>query len=343
MKTQCPNCKAKFNVNDKFAGKTAKCPKCAKPFTIEPFIETPAAVEPPAKSPPLAGPRPLAGPEPVAPPAKRAEPVTPPAQSVAPAAPPAKIAVPAAPPAKSPGPIETPVRKLTTEHPSTPLRTGEGKKTETTSADSAPSAVKPVLSKTLFVYCWSAVRIIAGTLALLGLALAIRKGANPTLTAIFAAADVFLVCSVLIELALYYRMWAAIQNGQASISPAKAIGFLFIPVFNIYWALYMFTGFAEDYNALIQRRSVKTGGLSFTLFLIHAVVFLLSAMTITTPLICVVAFVRYIGKAFMYYPYFLWPLVFFALAAGIAHFITYILLATKTCNAINALPRKKDR
>jgi len=57
---QCPNCNSKFNVNETSIGKQAKCPKCAKPFTIEPFVETPVAVEPPAKSS-----------EPVAPPAKR--------------------------------------------------------------------------------------------------------------------------------------------------------------------------------------------------------------------------------------------------------------------------------
>lgn len=45
MKTQCPNCKSKFNINETSIGKQAKCPKCAKPFVIEPFVETPAVVE----------------------------------------------------------------------------------------------------------------------------------------------------------------------------------------------------------------------------------------------------------------------------------------------------------
>jgi predicted Zn finger-like uncharacterized protein len=45
MKTQCPNCKSKFNINETSIGKQAKCPKCAKPFVIEPFVETPPLVE----------------------------------------------------------------------------------------------------------------------------------------------------------------------------------------------------------------------------------------------------------------------------------------------------------
>jgi predicted Zn finger-like uncharacterized protein len=299
MKTQCPNCKSKFSVNETNIGKQAKCPKCAKLFTIEPFIETPVAVEAPAKSP-----------------------------------------EPAAPSVQSPKSVETPIKKLTAEH----AETAE-KKPKAISANFAVSAVKSVsktaLSKAVFVYCWAAVRIIAGVLGALGLMLAIRKGTHSTLIATFAAADVFLVCSVAIELALYYKMWAAIQDSEASTSPAKAIGFLFIPVFNIYWALLMLTGFAEDYNAFIQRRSVKTKDLPMSLFLIYAFAFILSATVVTIPMICVFKFVGLINRAFIGYPVASWLLFSFIFAAGIGQFITYILVAIKTCDAINALPERQ--
>jgi predicted Zn finger-like uncharacterized protein len=299
MKTQCPNCKSKFSVNETNIGKQAKCPKCAKLFTIEPFIETPVAVEAPAKSP-----------------------------------------EPAAPSVQSPKPVETPIKKLAAEH----AETAE-KKPKAISANFAVSAVESVsktaLSKTVFVYCWAAVRIIAGVLGALGLMLAIRKGTHSTLIATFAAADVFLVCSVAIELALYYKMWAAIQDSEASTSPAKAIGFLFIPVFNIYWALLMLTGFAEDYNAFIQRRSVKTKDLPMALFLIYAFAFILSATFVMTPMICVFAFFGRISGAFIGYPVASWLLFSFIFAAGIGQFITYILVAIKTCDAINALPERQ--
>jgi predicted Zn finger-like uncharacterized protein len=280
MKTQCPHCKAKFNANEKFIGKQAKCPKCAKPFTIEAVIETPVVVAAPAKSP-----------EPVVPPAKSAE----------------AVATTSAEPAKE----EKPKAKA--------------------------------VSKTVFVYCWIAVWIIAGIFSVLGLALAIRKGSHSTLIETFAAADVFLVCSVLIELALYYKMWAAIQDDQASISPVKAVGFLFVPVFNIYWALFMLIGFAEDYNSFIQRRSVKTKELPIAIFLMYAFVFVLTAIVLTTPMICVFKFVGLISRAFIADPLLSWLLFFFIFAVGIGHFITYILFAIKTCNAINALPERKGR
>lgn len=37
MKTQCPHCKAGFNVSDTYSGKNAKCPKCKQGFTVHPY------------------------------------------------------------------------------------------------------------------------------------------------------------------------------------------------------------------------------------------------------------------------------------------------------------------
>jgi predicted Zn finger-like uncharacterized protein len=302
MKTQCPNCKAKFNINETSVGKQAKCPKCVKPFTIEPFIETPVAVVAPAKSP-----EPVEPPVPVATPVKSPESIAPQVKSPAPIAPPAISAQPA---------------------------------TEVSPESKAISKV--TLSKAVFVYCWTGVRIIAGVLAALGLMLAIRKEGHSTLIETFAAADVFLICSVAIEMLLFYKMWAVIQDDKASISPAKAVGFLFIPVFNIYWALLMITGFAEDYNSFILRRAIKAKDLSLSLFMIYAFAFILSATVLTIPMICIFAFLGLISRAFIGYPAAAWTLFSMVLAAGAVHFITYILVAFKTCNAINALPERQS-
>jgi len=306
MKTQCPNCKSKFSVNETNIGKQAKCPKCAKPFIIEPFAETPVAVETSAKSP-----------QPAEAPAKSPEAVVPDA----------KIAAPAEAPVKSPEPVKNPV-KTAAPAAAPPIKEEKPQ----------PKALsKTALSKTVFVYGWAIVRIIAGVLGALGLMMAIRKGAHSTLMKTFAAADVFLVLGVLIELALYYRMWAAIQDSQTSVSGVKAIGFLFIPVFNIYWMLSMLIGFAEDYNAFIKRYSIKIKELPVTLFIIYAFVSVLTAIVVTVPMLCVFIFARRINGAFINYTLVSRALFFFISAAGIAHFITYILVSIKTCNAVNAL------
>ncbi|MGD1042998.1 MAG: hypothetical protein ABR913_08030 [Sedimentisphaerales bacterium] len=322
----------------------AKCPKCAKPFTIEPFIETPVAVEPPVKSPEPVAP-PAKSPEPVAPPAKIAEPIEPsapvatPVKSPEPITPQVKIAVPIAPPVISAEPA-----KLASLRGRSGGEKPQSKAvSKSASGETSPQSSGTALSKAVFVYCWTGVRIVAGILGALGLMLAIRKEDYSILIATFAAANVFLICSVAIEMLLFYKMWAAIQDDKTSISPAKAVGFLFIPVFNIYWALLMVTGFAEDYNAFIQRRAIKTKDLSLTLFLVYAFAFILVATVLTTPMICIFAFVGLISRAFIGYPAAAWTLFAIVFAAGAAHFITYILFAFKTCNAINVLPERKSR
>jgi predicted Zn finger-like uncharacterized protein len=309
MKTQCPNCNARFSTSDASAGKQAKCPKCEESFVIQPFIETPAAEKPPVTI------------------QKQVETKV---QKAEPAETASKIATPKVSPLKGPEPVKTKASKTTGL-------------LKTLAEIKGLARGEAGLPKTVFVYCWIAVRVIAGILAGLGLFLAIREQAYSVLFVTFAAADVFLLCSVLIELMLFYRMWAAIADEQASITPARAVAFLFIPVFNIYWALCMLTGFVEDYNAFIQRRSIKAKDLSFVLHLVYAFAFIWAATVVVIPMLFVFTFVGLIDRAFTGYPELSWPLLFFALAAGVAHFITYILFAIKTCNAIDALPEIKGR
>lgn len=45
-----------------------------------------------------------------------------------------------------------------------------------------------------------------------------------------------------------HRAWSIIPQGYARTTPGKAIGFLFIPFFNIYWLFQAFPGWASDYN-----------------------------------------------------------------------------------------------
>jgi predicted Zn finger-like uncharacterized protein len=304
MKTQCPNCKAKFNINETSVGKQAKCPKCTQPFKIEPFVETPAS--------------PVSSPEPVK--------DTAPAAVHAPASTAIANPVPAAPQPKIAAPITPPIKSAS-------LPSEEQPKTQ--------AASKIVLSKTLFAYCWTAVRIVTGALGILGVVMAMRGGSQSTLIMIFAAADIFLIGSIAIEYMLFYKMWAAIKDNQTSISPGKAVGFLFIPVFNIYWALLMVTGFAEDYNSFILRRSIKAKSLPMSLYLIYAFALMLAETVITGPMLCILGFpLYYIRRVFEEYTAVAWILLVFLSTAGIIHFIMYIFFANKTCDAVNTLPER---
>jgi len=59
----------------------------------------------------------------------------------------------------------------------------------------------------------------------------------------------------IVGLVLLYKMWSAIQ--PASTTPGKAVGFLFIPFFNFYWAFRAYWGWAKDYNALRTSRNLQ--------------------------------------------------------------------------------------
>ncbi len=315
MKTQCTNCKAKFNVDEKFTGKQVKCPKCTKPFTIQPFLEAPAVAAPPAASP-----------KPVEKPAAAPAPVPPPE----PPAPAPKVETPPPPPI-SPQPVAPAIK---TQEPA--------KKEQTESQPVSKPLKKLKLSKIVFVYVWIIVRLIAGALAGWGLMLALNKGEHSTLIKAFAAADVFLLLSILLELLLFYKMWSAIADKQTSVTPGKAVGFLLIPVFNLYWALNMIMAFAEDYNSFIGRHSLNTKDLPLTLFMLYAFSFLLTMIFITVPMLCVFTIVSRISGAFASYAQVAWLLVGFAAFAGLAHFVIYIISAAKTCDAVNALTTEKD-
>jgi hypothetical protein len=49
-----------------------------------------------------------------------------------------------------------------------------------------------------------------------------------------------------------YRAWACLRFGGPRTTPGKAIGFLFIPFFNIYWVFVAIYGLAQDWNRIMS-------------------------------------------------------------------------------------------
>ena len=79
--------------------------------------------------------------------------------------------------------------------------------------------------------------------------------------------------SEVVMLVLYYRMWSAIQDGQARTSPAQAVGFLFIPFFSFYWMFQVLWGFSVDYNKFIARHGLNVPQLPEGFFLTVNILF----------------------------------------------------------------------
>jgi hypothetical protein len=49
-----------------------------------------------------------------------------------------------------------------------------------------------------------------------------------------------------------YRAWFCLQAGGPQTTPGKAVGFLFIPFFNIYWIFIGINGLAKDWNRIVS-------------------------------------------------------------------------------------------
>jgi len=79
--------------------------------------------------------------------------------------------------------------------------------------------------------------------------------------------------SAVVMLVLCYRMWSAIQDGQARTSPAQAVGFLFIPFFNLYWMFQVVWGYSVDYNKFIARHGLNVPQLPEGFFLTVNILF----------------------------------------------------------------------
>lgn len=78
-------------------------------------------------------------------------------------------------------------------------------------------------------------------------------GAMIALTVILViAALVMLVWSVVLSMIYVYRAWLMLQAFGASTTPGVAVGFQFIPLFNLYWAFRAYWNWSRDYNSAIR-------------------------------------------------------------------------------------------
>ncbi|HMD84774.1 MAG TPA: hypothetical protein VKO18_08750 [Terriglobia bacterium] len=109
---------------------------------------------------------------------------------------------------------------------------------------------------------------------------------------------------------LWYKSWAAIQDGHARTTPGKAIGFLFIPFFNIYWVFQAAWGLSKDFNAYLQRHSIPAARLPEGLFLAF----------------CILGFTTWI------------PVV--GLVLLIVNYILGLIMVSALCDGINAVAGK---
>ena len=112
---------------------------------------------------------------------------------------------------------------------------------------------------------------------------------------------------------LLYKSWASIQDGHARTTPCKAVGFSFIPLFNIYWVFMAFWGFAVDYNKYLARHNISVKRINEGVFLGYCILVVIGPLLSLVPGVVFVILV-------------LW-LIFF------------IIIINQLCNSVNSLAR----
>ena len=67
-----------------------------------------------------------------------------------------------------------------------------------------------------------------------------------------------MIVSIVMASILLYRFWNIIQSGSRKrTTPGKAVGFCFIPFFNIYWIYVAYVGLARDMNLYCEENSLN--------------------------------------------------------------------------------------
>lgn len=87
---------------------------------------------------------------------------------------------------------------------------------------------------------------------------------------------------------IIYKSWSTIQDGYAQTTPAKAAGFLFIPIFNIYWLFVAYYGLSVDLNKYFYRHKLNVKPCSNGLVLTVCILWVLT---------CVIGFVPFVSQA----------------------------------------------
>lgn len=80
---------------------------------------------------------------------------------------------------------------------------------------------------------------------------------RPILHMLMMPASWLTILSAVVAFILIYKMWAAIQGMGARTSAGKALGFMFIPLFNLYWAFEVYWGWTKDYNRIPEQDDVE--------------------------------------------------------------------------------------
>lgn len=134
------------------------------------------------------------------------------------------------------------------------------------------------------IYVASLVLMVFGLVVAAVTALSSEDAGMPTLLVVSPGIAIlaylqFLIVHIVIMFYVLFKMWDSIQDG-ISTSTGKAIGFLFIPIFSIYWIFKAWAGFPAEYNEFIERHQLNVPRLASSVYMFVPIFALLSILVL---------------------------------------------------------------
>jgi len=161
-----------------------------------------------------------------------------------------------------------------------------------TAPDATPMARRS--SKFVYVVLVTVLWVVGSITASVGQIMtkeATNSGADAdpwTALAVFACGGLAVLAAWILAFVCLHRAWRSIQDGYARTTPGKAVGLMFVPLFNYYWVFQSFWGFAKDYNAHLDRCRSSLPRITTWPYLVFAISFVgLSALA--APLVGLIA------------------------------------------------------
>jgi hypothetical protein len=95
--------------------------------------------------------------------------------------------------------------------------------------------------------------LLIGALAIGGVIKLTSIGELGMLLLVIVAGILAMVVAGIIQLVYLARAWSCLAYSDPRTTPGKAVGFMFIPGFNLYWIFVAIKGFAEDWNRIVSQ------------------------------------------------------------------------------------------
>ena len=134
---------------------------------------------------------------------------------------------------------------------------------------------------------------------------------TPSLVGVFVMliGGSILFLTMILNYVFLYRAWHILQPGEARTSPGKAVGFLFIPFFNLYWIFVSYHGWALDWNRIRKSHSNLTSMPTVS-----------EGLFLAGPICVLVTIVPLLG-----------------VLASLAYPFIFLIMTAKICKVVNAM------